>query len=94
MSEKARAAAPGGAVVWKFNIPRNQVSTTVDIKNPKVSTAVDIKTGLGVNRRTARCQPPLTQNPIRTPEVYKPLKQNTACSHCTKRLRAVFTGAR
>ena len=36
------------------------------------STTVDIKTGLGVNRRTARCQPPLTQNPRRTPEVYKP----------------------
>ena len=46
--------------MWKFSIPRNQVSTTVDIKNPKVSTTVDIKTGLGVNRRTARCPPPGT----------------------------------
>ena len=72
VSKQRRSDGRPGAVVWKFSIPRNQVSTTVDIKNPKVSTAVDIKTDLGVNRRTARCQPPLTQNPRRTPEVYKP----------------------
>ena len=70
--------------MWKFNIPRSLVSTAADTKNLQVSTAVDTKTGLGVNRRTARCQPPLTQNPRRTPEVYKPLKQNTGCSHCLK----------
>ena len=62
----------GGYVGGRRSLLNPPESTTVDIKNPKVSTTVDIKTGLGVNRRTARCQPPLTQNPIRTPEVYNP----------------------
>ena len=61
-----------GAVVWKFSIPRNPVSTTVDTKDVLMSTTADTKEGLGVKHRTSRCQPPLTQNPRRTPEVYKP----------------------
>ena len=52
--------------MWKFNIPRNPESTSADTG-----------TGSRVNVQTVQSQPALTENPRRTPEVYKPLKQNT-----------------
>ena len=73
-----------GAVVWKFNIPRNPESTSADTGHNPESTSADTGAGSRVNLQTAQSQPALTENPRRTPEVYKPLKQNTGCSHCLK----------
>lgn len=77
VSRPRRSDGRQGAVVWKFNIPRNPESTTVDAGRLPESTTVDTGTGSRVNHRTVQSQPPLTENPRRTPEVYKPLKQNT-----------------
>ena len=73
-----------GAVVLKFNIPRNPESTSADTGHNPESTSADTGAGSRVNLQTAQSQPALTENPRRTPEVYKPLKQNTGCSHCLK----------
>ena len=70
--------------MWKFNIPRNPESTSADTGHNPESTSADTGTGSRVNLQTAQSQPALTENPRRTPEVYKPLKQNTGCSHCLK----------
>ena len=61
-----------GAVVWKFNIPRNPESTSADTGHYPESTSADTGTGSRVNLQTVQSQPALTENPRRTPEVYKP----------------------
>ena len=78
--------------MWKFNTPRNPESTSADTGHYPESTSADTGTGSRVNLQTVQSQPALTENPRRTPERYKPLKQTAVCSHCTKRPRAVFTG--
>ena len=55
-----------GAVVWKFNIPRNPESSTVDTGERS-----------RVKHRIAQSQARLTENPRRTPEVYKPPSEPT-----------------
>lgn len=66
-----------GAVVWKFNIPRNPESALVDTGYTPESTLVDAGPPSRVNVRTVQSQPWLTENPRRTPENNKPIKEIT-----------------
>ena len=66
-----------GAVVWKFSIPRNPESTSADTGHYPESTSADTGTDSRVNVQTVQSQPALTENPRRTPEVYKPLNEPT-----------------
>ena len=66
-----------GAVVWKFNIPRNPESSTVDTGHLPESSTVDTGERSRVKHRIAQSQARLTENPRRTPEVYKPPSEPT-----------------